>query len=392
MKILILGLGLQGKAALHDLINSPSIEHIVVADMNEAELKAYVSGLGTDKVTPVGLDVQDEDRVAALMRSNQAVILLVSPAFSLPMARLAIAQGIHFVETSYALPEYAALGVEAEAKDLALLPEFGLDPGIDLVIAGQAVREFDEVHELHAYGGGVPEPLSADNPIKYKISWTFAGVLRSYSRPARFIRAGENVDLSPTEIFAPEHVHEVDVEGVGLMEAYPNGDAVRFLKTLGIEDTVREAGRYSMRWPGHSAFWGKMSKLGFLDEAPIQVGEASVSPRRFLHDLLAPQLQYQDNERDITIIRVDAMGIKDGIRKRILYHVIDRRDLNTGLLAMQRTVGFTASIGAQMILRGDIRKRGLLSPITDVPAQVFFEELRRRGILVQRQEMGWKEK
>jgi saccharopine dehydrogenase-like NADP-dependent oxidoreductase len=42
---------------------------------------------------------------------------------------------------------------------------------------------------------------------------------------------------------------------------------------------------------------------------------------------------------------------------------VDRRDTETGLLAMQRTVGFTASIGAQLLLRGDIRARGLLSPV-----------------------------
>ena len=56
---------------------------------------------------------------------------------------------------------------------------------------------------------------------------------------------------------------------------------------------------------------------------------------------------------------------------------------------MNRTVGYTASIGAQMILRGDIRKRGLLSPLTDIPTDIFFEELRQRGITVQRAEGDW---
>jgi saccharopine dehydrogenase-like NADP-dependent oxidoreductase len=56
---------------------------------------------------------------------------------------------------------------------------------------------------------------------------------------------------------------------------------------------------------------------------------------------------------------------------------------------MNRTVGYTASIGAQMILRGDIRKRGLLSPLTDIPTNTFFTELRQRGIRVQREEGDW---
>jgi saccharopine dehydrogenase-like NADP-dependent oxidoreductase len=337
----------------------------------------------------VHLDVEDESKVAQLMNLVDAVIILLTPAYRLPMAHLAVSQGIHFIETSYALPEYTALGVDARRRQVALLPEFGLDPGIDLVISGKAVREFDEVHEIHTYGSGIPEHQAADNPLKYKISWTFAGVLNSYQRPARLLRDGKIVDLKATEIFTPENAHQVEVEGIGLLEAYPNGDAVHFLKTMEIEGTVKEAGRYSMRWSGHTNFWEKMVKLGFLSKTPIRVGDGMVSPRQFVHDLLLPQLQYKQNERDLVIVRVDARGIKDGSRKRVVYQVIDRRDLDTGLLAMQRTVGFTASIGAQMILRGDITRRGLLSPITDVPVDIFFEELRQRGILVQRKETVW---
>jgi saccharopine dehydrogenase-like NADP-dependent oxidoreductase len=319
MKILLLGLGLQGKAALRDLVNSPTVDQIIVGDINQSDLNAYVDSLDTDKVTPVHLDVADESRVAPLMKSVDAVIILLTAALRLSLAKLAVAQGIHFIETSYALPAYAVLGSEAERKNIALLPEFGLDPGIDLVLAGQAVREFDEVHELHAYGSGVPELTAADNPLNYKISWSFAGVLAAYQRPARLLRDGKIVDLPATEIFAQENIHRVNIEGVGLMEAYTNGDAVRFLETLGIEDTIQGAGRYSLRWPGHCSFWEKMVTLGFLDETPIQVGGASVSPRRFVHDLLLPQLQYRNHERDMVIVRVDARGIENGRRKRIVF-------------------------------------------------------------------------
>ena len=307
------------------------------------------------------------------------------------MARLAVAKGIHFIETSYALPEYAELGQEAAAKGITLLPEFGLDPGIDLVLVGRAIKELDEVQELHAYGSGVPEPQAADNPLKYKISWTFAGVLSAYQRPARMLKDGQVVDLTPSDMFNERYLHQVDVEDVGLMEAYFNGDAVKYLDVFGITETTQTTGRYSLRWPGHSAYWQKMVDLGFLKEEPIRVGNAGeeVSPRQFVHDLLAPQLQYGQRERDIAAIRIDVRGIKDGQRVRIIYQMVDRRDLETGLLAMQRTVGYTASIGAQMILRGDIQKRGLLAPGKDVPSDVLIAELEKRGINIQRFELDW---
>jgi len=388
VKILLLGVGLQGKAALYDLVNSPGVTQIIAADANYEDLETYVKALKSDKVKPVQLDVRNKEQVAEQMGQVQAVIDLLPKQFRLEAARQAVENGIHFIETSYALPEYTELGKQAEALGLTILPECGLDPGIDLVLAGQAVREFDEVHELHAYGTGVPEPEAANNPIKYKISWTFAGVLSAYQRPARMLKNGKVIDLTPSEMFDAAYVHTVDVEGLGMMEAYYNGDAVKFLDILQIADTVTDTGRYSLRWPGHTSFWKKMVDLGFLNEESILIDGKEVSPRQFVHDLLAPQMQYLPTEKDVAGIRIEVVGLKDGQRKRVIYQMIDRRDLDTGLLAMQRTVGYSASIGAQMILRGQITKRGLLSPTRDIPADIFFEELKKRGIQIQQREIN----
>lgn len=386
MNILLLGVGLQGKAALHDLANSAAVSQVIAADTNYEDLLNFVTTLKTDKVTPVHVDVLDHNQVVEQMQKVQAVIVLLPQQFRLDMARLAIENGVHYVETSYALPEYIELGENAEARGITLLPECGLDPGIDLVLVGRAIREFDEVHELHAYGTGVPEPEAANNPIQYKISWTFAGVLSAYQRPARMLRGGKIVELTPSEMFDASYIHKVDMEGLGTMEAYYNGDAVKYLDILQIGDTVTDTGRYSMRWPGHSAFWKKMVDLGFLKEEPITVGDKEISPRQFTHDLLSPQLQYLPTERDVAGIRIEVIGLKNGQRKRVIYQMIDRRDLETGLLAMQRTVGYTASIGAQMVLNGQITKRGLLTPTRDIPSDIFIEELGNRGIKIQRTE------
>jgi len=191
-------------------------------------------------------------------------------------------------------------------------------------------------------------------------------------------------------MFAPDNIHTVKLAGWETQEAYVNGDVARFLDKMGIRATVRNAGRYATRWPGHCAFWYTMAQMGLLDEAPITVGEARVVPRELVRVLLEqPQFQYADHERDVAVIRVDMRGIKNGKRKRLVYEMCDLRDLETGLMAMNRTVGYTASIGAQMILRGDIAQRGLLSPLTDVPIDLFLQELQARGITVKRYKEDW---
>ena len=388
MRILVLGIGRQGRAALHDLSRSPAVSHVIAADSDMAALTRYIKKLSADKIEPIALDAHDHDALGKAMSKVDAVINLLPVFYQATIAHLAIANGAHVVDTSYTSPELCSLAEQAAARDLAILPEFGFDPGIDLVLAGQAVKELDEVHEYYSYGTGFPEPEAAKtNPLQYKISWSAIGLLIAYKRDGRIVRDGKIVEIPGKEMFAPSNIHAVKLANWDTQEAYVNGDVVRFLDKMGIQATVRHAGRFATRWPGHCAFWYTMAQMGFLDDTPLPVGETRIVPREFVRALLEqPQFQYADHERDVAVIRVDVRGLKNGKKKRLIYEICDLRDLTTGLMAMNRAVGYTASIGAQMILRGDITKRGLLSPLADVPVSVFLQELQARGITVKRYE------
>jgi saccharopine dehydrogenase-like NADP-dependent oxidoreductase len=95
---------------------------------------------------------------------------------------------------------------------------------------------------------------------------------------------------------------------------------------------------------------------------------------------LTPRLQYGKNERDLALLRVEAWGLKKGRKVKVIYNLIDYRDLESGLFAMNRTVGFTSGIGVQMILSGQITQTGVLSPVRHVPPDVFIREIEARGI------------
>ncbi|MDH4270657.1 MAG: saccharopine dehydrogenase, partial [Candidatus Aminicenantes bacterium] len=280
---------------------------------------------------------------------------------------------------------------DAKANKIAILPEFGMDPGIDLVLAAKALSEMDEVDEFYSYGAGFPTPEAAGNPLKYKFSWSPIGVMRAYLRPAKIISKGQIIEIAAADMFAKENIHRLELDEIGVpLECYPNGNSVYYAERFGLKDSVREMGRYACRFPGHCAFWEIMAKSGFLDEPPIQVGELSVSPAQFTASLLTSQSQFQyaDDERDITIIRVDVRGKRSGKKTRVIYHLIDRRDLETGFTSMQRTVGFTMSLGARLILEDRLKKTGLLSPI-DVPYDLLAHGLAEHGMRIVRQEMAW---
>ena len=385
MNVLLLGVGMQGKAALHDLWRNPEVAGIVAADGDLPALRRHVSERNYgDRVDCRPVDAEDPESILRLMAARPDVVVDLLPSrFSPSVGRAALRSGVNLVNTVYVLPEMRSLAEEVAAAGLTFLPEFGMDPGIDLVLLGRAVGLFDRVDAIDSYGAGVPEAGAADNPIRYKVTWTFAGVLRAYMRGGRLVRDGRVVDIGSTEMFSPENIHEVDIAGLGRFEAYVNGDSLPYAELLGLDPRrLERLGRYSFRWPGHGAFWKKMVDLRLLDDEPLQVDGVTVNKRNFLAAAIEPHIRLGEKERDVAVIRVDVTGMRRGKKTRAVLQVIDRRDLETGFTAMNRTVGYTAAIGASLIGRGALRKRGILSPLRDVPYELFREELSQRGIRV----------
>jgi lysine 6-dehydrogenase len=385
MKVLLLGVGMQGKAALHDLVQSGEVAEVIASDRDDEALRAYVQTRHYgDKVRCELVDAEHSESISRLMDQGPDVVIDLLPSdFSGHVAAAAIKHRVHLVNAFYAAPEVRDLADVAEARNVTILPEFGMDPGIDLVLLGEAVRSLDSVEEIFSYGAGFPEPDAADNPIRYKVTWTFEGVLKSYRRAGRVIREGKIVDVKESQMFFPENIHHIEIEGLGKLEAIPNGNALKYADLLGIEKSgLRNMGRYSLRWPGHCAFWKTVVGLHLLDVEPVLVDGVAVDRRRFLAAAIEPHIQYGPLERDVVVVRIEVTGKKYGKRARALYQVIDRRDLKTGFTAMSRTVGYTASIGALMIGNGKIAKRGVLSPVNDVPYELFMQELKKRDIRI----------
>jgi saccharopine dehydrogenase-like NADP-dependent oxidoreductase len=383
MKIAVLGgLGMQGKAALFDLSRSERVHAIVCVDSNQRDWDALARITDTSKITPVTLDASARRPLVELLSQGVDAAIDLLPLPLMPTAfEAAIEAKVPLVSTNYAR-NVRHLEERARASGVQLLPECGLDPGIDLVIWGHAVRQFDELHVLNSYCGGIPEKSGCTNPLNYKISWNFDMMLGSQKRDSVLIHNGRRLAIPASEQHESEMVHSVDFPGVGALEAIPNGDAVAYTDLLGVTGTVRQAGRYTLRWPGWSAVWAPLKRLGFLSEQMVPGLPCPLSPRQFMVKLLEPQLQFGPDEKDLVLMLNVFEGLKDGRRLRIRSSFTISRDLRSGLFGMALGVGFPASIAAQMLAEGRIAGRGLLNPAVDLPYAPFMEALAERGIVV----------
>lgn len=404
--IVQLGYGKMGRMALADLLKTADVDEIVVADAGP-RVQADLAGVADARVKALALDVDDHDALVALIRGASVVVELLPIRCTMQVARAAVEAGVHMVSSVFIVDwsvqdpegaarqrdEMAAIDHEARRKGVTILKELGMDPGIDVILAAEAVRALDEVQALYSYGAGFPEPrLKAANPIGYKFTWSIVDTMYSYSIPGRTLRKGQVHEIGAREMFEAGNVHVLDVEALGgPLECFVNGDALELTRLFpSIAGTATSLGHFTCRWPGHSAFWERMVKCGFVRREPVNVKGVSVVPAEFCAALFAsqPQFHFGPGERDLAFLRADARGTKGGRPTRVVTELVASRDLETGFTAMQRTVGIPMSIGAQMILDGTVAGPGIIGPVA-VPFEPFAAALGRRGLDITRRVEPW---
>jgi saccharopine dehydrogenase-like NADP-dependent oxidoreductase len=330
-----------------------------------------------------------------------------------------------------------ALDGEARERGVLLLNECGLDPGIDHMMAAEAIRrlqgEGGVIETFASYAGGLPAPEDNDNPWGYKCSWTPRGVLVSASSSIRHRLDGEVVERSqPYRDGEPMYLK---VEGVGRLEVYPTRDSLPYRETYGLRE-AQNLFRGTLRYPGWCATFRALIELGMLEQGGIPGIDtyADLAARRlpasdaplearvaaFLRDFLPPEeipavverLQWMGllaEERILSSITtaLDAVAVPFGERLRyqpgehdlvILEHRFvarfeggSRRGLKMRLVvkgeagdhsAMAITVGTPAAIAAAMILDGKVNLAGVHIPVDRSLSGPILEALAERGISV----------
>ena len=265
--ILVLGAGQSTPYLIHHLLKL-SKEHdweITVGDLDEDLACAHIGGHARGR--GVRFDVTDETDRSTHIRQADVVINMLPPMFQDLVAWDCVNHGTHMLSVSYRDRSVRDLSSDAERKGVLLLCEMGLDPGIDHMSAMAVIErvraEGGRITRFCSYGSGIPAPDQELNPLRYVITWNPRNVVMASEHGAEYMEDGKIKLVPYHHVF--HRTWPVEVDGVGLLEAYPNRDSLSYQRSFGLVD-AHTVIRGTLRYPGWSEAWAQIVRLGLPNE------------------------------------------------------------------------------------------------------------------------------
>jgi lysine 6-dehydrogenase len=377
MNILIFGSGRMSRAIAYDLCMNSQNE-ICIVDRNQKALDSAASYLPQDQVSVHMFNIDHRDDVQTFMRSFDIAISAVPYSYNYQLAKSALATQTHFIDlggNNDMVQKERGLFVKAKKNGVTIIPDCGLAPGLTSVITKDIVEQLDHVDCVQLRVGGLP--IHPTPPLNYQIVFSPYGLINEYVEDAILLDHGKIVKKqSLTELEKIRFPHPF-----GNMEAFVTSGGCSTLPYT-YKDKIFNLNYKTIRYPGHCEKFKTLLELGFAKQKKIKCGNSDISPREVLATLLMDHLPH--NEKDVVLLKVVSKGEKNHNKIRIEYVMTDYYDDITNMTAMMRTTGFPVSIIAQMIEEGIITSHGVFCPEEIVPCKPFFDELKKRHIIIKK--------
>ncbi len=402
MKILIFGgSGKIGSAVAWDLAPDPEVKEIGIVGRHLETLEKVKNWVGSDKVRPHVLDIQDKKAVMGLMKQyDVGVLTLPDRQTSYKTVNLAIESGLNIVDTIeefHRTPDaYETEGLEvpegmnlneygewlhkkAVENNVTFVDGMGFAPGLSNITLGDGIRKIDTAERAVARVGGIPSQQAAQNhPLRYMITWAFEHVLREYMIKLNVIKDGQILEVDAAtdrEKFRFNQFGQ-DIE----LECAVTPGMPSFLVT---RPQLKEFAEKTVRWPGHWQGVETLKECGMLDIEPVEFKGSKIVPREFFLSIITPKLLPNEGETDVCVMYNTLEGKKDGKKVKIEYFMWDEADTHNDISSMMRVTGYSMAIIARMIGRGEIKEKGIVAPEDAVTPELykkFLKELKKRDI------------
>jgi len=438
-KVLILGAGMVVKPMVEYLLKS-GFRLMIASPMKE---RADEMINGNPHGSSVHWSIDNSEMLVKLVSEYDITVSLLPYKYHTAVAEVCLRMGKSLVTTSYVQQGIAALENAAKDAGLLFLNEIGLDPGIDHM---SAMRIIDHIHnkggkveEFYSLCGALPAPEAANNPLKYKFSWSPKGVILASLNSARYLKNRREVFIKPINLFKERFKYTFP--GIGELEVYPNRDSVNYIDIYGIPE-AKTMYRGTFRYPGwcetldamknlkmlddevkdykdmtyteflaerantssnelkknislrlavnqKSPAINSLDYLGFFSGEKMNVGKTT--PFEITSDRMINKMLLADTERDMVVLQHIFLALyPDGKREVIKSSMLDFGSPSTNT-SIARTVALPAAIAIKMILEKKIKLTGVYRPVVPEIYNPVLDELKMLGIEM-KEEYGLTEK
>jgi lysine 6-dehydrogenase len=375
MRMLVLGAGLQGSACAYDLLQDNDVNEVRLADIHVGHIPDFLAPYSGPRLIPTPLDVRDHTAVLGVMRESDAVMSAIPYYFNLDLARLAVEAGVHFCDlggNTEIVFKQKELDAEAKRKNITVVPDCGLAPGMVNILAQYGIEQLDTVDSVKIFVGGLPQ--APEPPLNYMLVYSLEGALDYYTTLSWVVRNGKR-----TQVKALSELEPVTFDApVGTLEAFHTAGGLSTM-AFRYEAQIPTMEYKTLRYPGHAALMESIRDIGLLSNEPLDVKGTKVIPRDVFIAAVSPLLS-KPSGRDLVALRIVVAGKKGGSAASRTFELVDRYDEEHGVSAMMRTTGYSLSITGLMQARGQVTPPGVHTPDECIPAATYIAELRKRGI------------
>jgi len=371
-KIIVLGAGLVGKAIAIDLLKNFQVG---VADINAKILQELSTQYS---INAHQSDLAKKDNIKSLIDEYDLVIGALPGFMGFETLKTVIEAGKDIVDISFFPEDPFQLDELAKEHNVTAVVDCGVAPGMSNLILGYHNHRM-QVQSFECLVGGLP--VKRTWPYQYKAPFSPIDVIEEYTRPARLVLNGQVITrpaLSDAEL--------VEFEEIGTLEAF-NTDGLRtLLATMNVPNMKEK----TLRYPGHIEYIKVLKDTGFFDTDPVELDGTQVRPIDLSSRLLFSKWRLEEGEQEFTVMRIIIRGSENGIARTYTYDLFDRYDPDTATSSMARTTGYTCTAVANLVLKGELNRPGIIPPeyIGEDEAlfQSIMEYLAARNVYYRRSE------
>jgi len=431
--VLILGAGLSSTSLIKYFLDHSKNQWTV--RVGDKILENAIEGInGHSSGEAFRFDVYDTEQCRKEIEQASIVISMLPARMHHLVAECCVELATNMVTASYLSTAIRELDAKARKKDIVLMNECGVDPGIDHMSAMQVIHRIqEEGSELKAFEsntGGLVAPGFENNPWRYKFTWNPRNVVLAGHDGARFLHNGKFKYIPYHKVFS--RIETIRVPELGEFEVYGNRDSLTYRETYGLHN-LETMFRGTIRRPGFCEAWDIFVQLGATDDTYVMENTRNMSYRAFINSFMAFRtdipveqklMNYLGLEKDSAMMdRLRWLGIFDdtkiavdglspakvlqkileskwqlepedkdmivmqhkfdfeheGIRKR-RYSTMVCIGNDTRHTAMSLTVGLPLAMVARRILEGSYKEKGVQLPIQAGIYKPVLEELKSYGI------------